>query len=39
MCQECNDATPYTASVQTTSAAGCWDEDFHSAIDLVIGGK
>lgn len=38
MCQECDAAKPYTGSVQTTSAAGCWDEDFRSAVDMVIGG-
>ena len=38
MCQACDDAKPYTGSVQTTSAAGCWDEDFRSDIDMVISG-
>ena len=38
VCQECDAAKPYTGSVQTTSAAGCWDEDFRSDIDMVIGG-
>ena len=38
VCQACDDAKPYTGSVQTTSAAGCWDEDFRSDIDMVISG-
>ena len=38
VCQECDGAKPYTSSVQTTSAAGCWDDDFRSAIDMVIRG-
>lgn len=38
VCQECDPAKPYTGSVQTTSVAGCWDEDFRSDIDMVIGG-
>jgi len=38
VCQECDAAKPYTGSVQTTTAAGCWDEDFRSDIDMVIGG-
>ncbi|CAN0167973.1 unnamed protein product [Ectocarpus fasciculatus] len=38
VCQQCDAAKPYTASVQTTSAAGCWDEDFRSAVDMVIAG-
>lgn len=37
-CQECDDATPYTSSVRTEDAAGCWDEDFRSDIDMVIEG-
>ena len=39
MCQECDAAEPYTDSVQTTSAAGCWDEDSRSNIDMVIRGR
>ena len=38
VCQECDAAKPYTASVQTTSAAGCWDDDFRSSIDMVVRG-
>lgn len=34
----CDPWSPYTDSLQTTSAEGCWGKDGHSSIDMVISG-